>query len=73
MDKFGALIEIIWEARKERRSVAGYKRLLRALRVLEFHREDQKVILAHLDYVEPGTGAPYKWLSDKLIAKQQSK
>lgn len=66
MNEMQAVIEIIREARKERGTVIGYKRVVKALKALEFNSEDAGTILVHLDYHHPDTRAPYSWLAAKL-------
>jgi hypothetical protein len=68
MNSIQALAAIISEARKEKGSVAGYKRAQRALRALGFNTEDALTVLVHLDYVNPDTREPYPWLAAKLAS-----
>ena len=70
MNKMQAVIEIIREAQKDKNALTGYKRALRALKVLEFNTEDATTILIHLDYVSFDTREPYPWLAKQLEARK---
>jgi hypothetical protein len=59
------LLVVISEARKERGTVTGYRKLCRALDALGLDVAERDTILAHLDYHHPD-GGPYKWLQEKL-------
>ena len=55
--KAGALVTILMEARRERTSNAGVKRVMRALEILEI--EEKVVIMKYLEFARYDTGEPY--------------
>lgn len=66
MTRDQAVLNIIRDARVERSSLSGYKRLQRSLTVLGFdYGEARTNVLRYLDYFD-GDGKPYKWLADAL-------
>jgi hypothetical protein len=73
MNKLQAVTEIIKEARKDKRSVTGYKRMQRALKALEFNGEDAATVMVHLEYhhYHYNTREPYEWVAKALAAKSK--
>ena len=60
MNKANAVITIIRDARVERSTKTSYKRVLKALEMLELTSHDRIQVLVYLDYVHPDTRLLYE-------------
>jgi hypothetical protein len=60
-----AVMALVAEANRSRISVAGYKRTMRALKVLQFTETDNVRFLATLEYADD-SGQLRPWLIEKL-------
>lgn len=70
MTRVEAIRELMWDhARNARRSVASYKRVQRACRVLALDAEESRAILVTLGYIDY-EGKPYPWLAAKLAVQR---
>ena len=68
MNKFEAVMALVKDAYAQKTTLAGYKRVLRAIERLELSAAEACAITYQLDYTDE-LGHPYRWLLDAMSKK----
>jgi hypothetical protein len=72
MNKFKAIMDLIHDAYSQKTSLAGYRRVLKAIAALDLTAAEACAITCRLDYTNE-LGHPYAWLSMAMSKEQQKR